>query len=68
MSPPRRTRDEPVEDRRAMTPAEALRRVAFLLEADGAETYKVRAFRRAAATVDATEPGRLADLAASGRL
>jgi putative hydrolase len=51
-----------------MSPADALRRIAYLLEAERAETYKVRAFRRAAATVAETGPERLAALAAAGRL
>jgi len=49
-------------------PAEALRRVAYLLERDRAETYKVRAFRKAAATVDETPPEHLEQLAKTGRL
>jgi putative hydrolase len=49
-------------------PVVALRRIAYLLEADRAESYKVRAFRRAAATVDELDPGVLAQRAASGRL
>ncbi len=51
-----------------MDPALALRRVAYLLERGQAETYKVRAFRKAAASVAATDPDRLADLARRGRL
>lgn len=51
-----------------MQPAEALRRIAYLLEAEGAETYKVQAFRRAAATVDGLAPAELARLADEGRL
>lgn len=47
---------------------EALRRIAYLLEAERAETYKVRAFRRAAATVSDTPEDRLRALAAAGRL
>ena len=51
-----------------MGPAEALRRIAYLLERDGAEPYKVRAFRHAAIAVDELEPRRLEQLASSGRL
>jgi putative hydrolase len=39
-----------------------------LLEAEGAETYKVQAFRRAAATVDEVAPEELARLDTHGRL
>jgi putative hydrolase len=49
-------------------PAEALRRIAYLLEAEGAETYKVQAFRKAAATVDAVSPPELARLDGQRRL
>ena len=56
--------DEPAP----LGPAEALRRIAYLLERDGAETYKVRAFRRAAASVDAVERAELERLASSGSL
>lgn len=51
-----------------MDPVEALERIAYRLEAARAETYKVMAFRRAAASIAAVEPDRLAALAASGRL
>ena len=52
----------------AMEPAEALRRVAYLLERGRAESYKVRAFRRAAATIDVTDRETLERLARAGRL
>ncbi len=35
-----------------MEPAAALRRIAYVLERDGAESYKVRAFRNAAEAID----------------
>jgi putative hydrolase len=49
-------------------PVDALTRIAYLLESSGAETYKVRAFRRAAAAVSEVPADRLAELAASRRL
>jgi putative hydrolase len=52
----------------AVDPAGALRRIAYLLEATRAESYKVRAFRRAAATVDEVDPEVLAQRATSKRL
>ena len=50
-----------------MDPVEALRR-SYRLEAEGAGTYKVRAFRQAAATVADQPPGRIEELAAPRRL
>lgn len=51
-----------------MDPTEALRRAAYLLEAGQAETYKVRAFRRAAATTAEIDIRVLSDLSRRGRL
>lgn len=51
-----------------MRPADALRRTAFLLEAQGAPTYKVQAFRRAAASVDQAGEAEVVRLAEQGRL
>ncbi|MGH9105672.1 MAG: PHP domain-containing protein [Acidimicrobiales bacterium] len=51
-----------------MEPAEALRRVAYLLEAEGARSYKPEAFRRAAATVGEVGPEELARLDRQGHL
>jgi putative hydrolase len=46
----------------ALDPVSALSRIAYLLERDGAETYKVRAFRHAALAVAELDPTKLADL------
>jgi putative hydrolase len=49
-------------------PAQALRQIAFELERSGAPTYRVQAFRRAAAVVDGVAPGELERRISAGTL
>jgi putative hydrolase len=49
-------------------PVEALRRIAYVLETTGAETYKVKAFRTAAETLAALPASQIEELARTRRL
>jgi putative hydrolase len=51
-----------------MEPVEALRRVAFLLERQNAESYRVQAYRKAAAALDAIGPDEVRRRIAAGTL
>jgi putative hydrolase len=52
----------------ALEPAVVLRRIAYLLERQRADSYRIRAFRRAAEAVEEQDPGELRALHASGHL
>jgi len=51
-----------------MDPVSTLRRISYLLERNGADSYKVRAFRQAATALGPMSEADLTQLAAAGRL
>ncbi|MDO9063194.1 MAG: PHP domain-containing protein [Microbacterium sp.] len=55
-------------DAATLTPAQALREIAFLLEREGAPRFKIQAFHKAATAIEALDDDDLAARARDGRL
>ncbi len=68
MAPSQMTRPSKSGRIACVDPADALEQIAFQLERTRESTYRVRAYRRAAAALRTAGPDRVADLARQGRL